>query len=96
MLTAVDAQRHELGSDGERAEARRKSGAHLDAKIQFMAEQGAGHAMERTKALNGTVVVQDPNTGQILALAIRPTFNPNDSRHIDPAMLHGPRGQRCV
>jgi cell division protein FtsI (penicillin-binding protein 3) len=37
--------------------------------------------MERTHAENGTVVVQDPHTGQILALAIRPTFDPNDFRH---------------
>jgi cell division protein FtsI (penicillin-binding protein 3) len=33
------------------------------------------------------VVVQDPHTGQILALAIRPTFNPNDIHDIRPAML---------
>ena len=59
----------------------------LDAKIQFMAEKALDHAMVRTKALNGTVVVQDPNTGQILALAIRPTFDPNDIHDIRPAML---------
>jgi cell division protein FtsI (penicillin-binding protein 3) len=59
----------------------------LDANIQFMAEQALDHVMERTKALNGTVVVQDPHTGQILALAIRPTFNPNDSRHVTSGLL---------
>ena len=37
--------------------------------------------------MNGTVVVQDVHTGQILALAIRPTFNPNDFRHTTPALL---------
>jgi cell division protein FtsI/penicillin-binding protein 2 len=36
--------------------------------------------MEKTQAANGTVVVQDVHTGQILALAVRPTFNPNDFR----------------
>ena len=33
------------------------------------------------------VVVQDPHTGQILALAIRPTFNPNDFKHTSPELL---------
>jgi cell division protein FtsI (penicillin-binding protein 3) len=32
-------------------------------------------------------VVQDPHTGQILALAISPRFNPNDSRHMEPGSL---------
>ena len=43
--------------------------------------------MAKTQALNGTVVVQDVHTGQILALAIRPTFNPNQFRHTTPALL---------
>jgi cell division protein FtsI (penicillin-binding protein 3) len=33
------------------------------------------------------VGVQDLHTGQILALAIRPTFNPNQFRHTTPALL---------
>ena len=59
----------------------------IDENIQFMAERALDHAMERTQAANGTVVVQDVHTGQILALAIRPTFNPNDFRHTTPALL---------
>jgi cell division protein FtsI (penicillin-binding protein 3) len=43
--------------------------------------------MEKTQALNGTVVVEDAHTGQILALAIRPTFNPNQFRHTTPELL---------
>ena len=50
-----------------------------------MAERALDAAMERVKAANGTVVVQDPHTGQILALAIRPTFDPNDFRHANTA-----------
>ncbi len=42
---------------------------------------------QKTQALNGTVVVQDVHTGQILALAIRPTFNPNNFRHTTPDLL---------
>ena len=59
----------------------------IDENIQFMAERALDHAMEKTQALNGTVVVQDVHTGQILALAIRPTFNPNQFRHTTPALL---------
>jgi cell division protein FtsI (penicillin-binding protein 3) len=66
----------------------------IDENIQFMAERALDHAMEKTQALNGTVVVQDVHTGQILALAIRPTFNPNQFRHTTPALLREPRGER--
>ena len=87
MLTAVDAHRHSYGSVEKEPTPGKNMVLTLDAKIQFMAEQALDHAMERTKALNGTVVVQDPHTGQILALAIRPTFNPNNIHEIRPAML---------
>ena len=33
--------------------------------------------MEQTHADAGTVIVENPHTGEILALANRPTFNPN-------------------
>jgi cell division protein FtsI (penicillin-binding protein 3) len=59
----------------------------IDENIQFMAERALDHAMQKTQALNGTVVVQDVHTGQILALAIRPTFNPNQFRHTTPDLL---------
>jgi cell division protein FtsI (penicillin-binding protein 3) len=87
MLTAVDARRQSYGSVESEPQPGENLVLTLDANIQFMAEQALDHAMERTKALNGTVVVQDPHTGQILALAIRPTFNPNDSRHVTSSLL---------
>ncbi len=59
----------------------------IDENIQFMAERALDHAMERTQAASGTVVVQDVHTGQILALAIRPTFNPNLFRRATPELL---------
>jgi membrane peptidoglycan carboxypeptidase len=43
--------------------------------------------MEQTKAIAGTVVVENTRTGEILALANRPTFNPNLSREIRPERL---------
>ena len=81
MLTAVDAKRHVLGSHESEPMPGENLVLTLDSQIQFMAEQALDRNMERTHAESGTVVVQDPHTGQILALAVRPTFNPNDFRH---------------
>jgi cell division protein FtsI/penicillin-binding protein 2 len=50
----------------------------LDANIQYWAEQGLAQAVAATGADGGTVIVMDPTTGAIQALANEPTFNPND------------------
>ena len=87
MLVSVDAKRHAMGS----VESEPMPGENLvltvDANIQYMAERALDAQMAKMKALHGTVVVQDPHTGQILALAISPRFNPNDSRHMEPGSL---------
>jgi cell division protein FtsI (penicillin-binding protein 3) len=49
----------------------------IDQTIQYIAERELARGMEDTKAIAGTVIVQNPRTGEILALANRPTFNPN-------------------
>jgi cell division protein FtsI (penicillin-binding protein 3) len=87
MYTAMDARRKVLGSTEREPEPGRNMVLTIDENIQFMAEQALDHAMEKTQAANGTVVVQDLHTGQILALAIRPTFNPNQFRHTTPTLL---------
>src|SRR5204862_3828619 len=46
-------------------------------KIQYIVERELEAAMQQTRSLAGTVIVQDPRSGEILALANRPTFNPN-------------------
>ena len=87
VLTAVDARRHVLGSIEHEPEPGQNLQLTIDENIQYMAEQALDHVMEKTHADNGTVVVQDVHTGQILALAIRPTFDPNDFRRTTPALL---------
>ena len=87
MYTAMDARRKVLGSTEKEPEPGRNLVLTIDSNIQFMAERALDHAMQRTQALNGTVVVQDLHTGQILALAIRPTFDPNQFRHTTPTLL---------
>src|SRR5271170_3111063 len=87
MLTDVDAKRHVMGSQESEPLPGENLVLAIDENIQFMAEQALDHNMERTHAENGTVVVQDPHTGNILALAVRPTFNPNDFRHANKDLL---------
>jgi cell division protein FtsI (penicillin-binding protein 3) len=87
MLTALDAKRHVLGSEESQPQPGENLVLTVDANIQYMAERALDAQMEKVKALHGTVVVQDPHTGQILALAISPRFNPNDSRHMQAGSL---------
>jgi cell division protein FtsI (penicillin-binding protein 3) len=61
--------------------AQRESGADvvltLDEKIQYIVERELSAAIAKTHAINGTVVVMNPNNGEILAMANWPKFNPN-------------------
>lgn len=87
VLTAVDARRHVMDSEESQPMPGENLVLSIDANIQYMAERALDAQMAKVKALHGTVVVQDPHTGQILALAIAPRFNPNDSRHMEPGSL---------
>jgi cell division protein FtsI (penicillin-binding protein 3) len=49
----------------------------IDSTIQHIAEREIDAAYQRTRARAAMAVAMDPRTGEILALAIRPTFNPN-------------------
>ena len=49
----------------------------IDRDIQWMAQQTLAKQVTAAKADSGTVVVMDPRTGQIYALATVPTFDPN-------------------
>src|SRR6266542_3009481 len=50
-------------------------------------EKELQQAMRETQAVSGTAVVQNPRTGEILALANAPSFNPNIKREITPEKL---------
>jgi cell division protein FtsI (penicillin-binding protein 3) len=87
VLTAIDAKRHVLGSEERDPEPGQNLVLTIDSNIQYMAERALDAQVAKTKAEHGTVVVQDPHTGQILALAVSPRFNPNDSRHLNADSL---------
>lgn len=50
----------------------------LDSEIQFIVEKRLDQAMRETGAQGATVIVMNPHTGEILAMANRPTYNPNE------------------
>lgn len=50
----------------------------IDREIQFVTERALEEVVAATNAKAGTVVVMRPSTGEILALAAAPTFDPND------------------
>jgi len=49
----------------------------IDEVLQYTAERELQRAVERSQAKTGTAIVMDPWTGEILALANQPTFDPN-------------------
>lgn len=56
----------------------------IDQTIQYIAEKALADGLARTHAKGGSVVVQDPNTGQLLAVANWPTFDPNKAHAYPP------------
>ncbi|MDT8067123.1 MAG: penicillin-binding protein [Terriglobia bacterium] len=87
MVISLDARRKSLGSIEKRPDPGQNVVLTIDEKIQYIVETELAQAMADTHAASGTVVVQNPRTGEILALANRPTFNPNISKQITPAAL---------
>ena len=49
----------------------------IDSTIQFMVEQELDRAMAENNPDSITAIVMDPKTGEILAMASRPSYNPN-------------------
>jgi cell division protein FtsI (penicillin-binding protein 3) len=49
----------------------------IDARLQFVAERELAAAALKHRAVSGSVVVMDPHTGEILALASYPFYDPN-------------------
>src|SRR6184192_1255004 len=87
MLISVDARKKWFGSVEKQPEPGRNVVLTIDEKIQYIAERELATAIQETHAIAGTVVVENPRTGEILALANQPTFNPNLSKEITPDKL---------
>jgi len=83
VLIHTDARRHAFA----RAERRPTSGSTIeltiDEYLQHVAERELHRGVVENAALGGSAIVMNPHTGEILAMANEPTFNPNAYRDVD-------------
>ncbi|MFZ0909978.1 MAG: penicillin-binding transpeptidase domain-containing protein [Candidatus Acidiferrales bacterium] len=81
VLMTKNGKRHGV----DRVEAASLPGASvtltLDENIQYIAEKELAAAIADTHSIAGTVVVEDPNSGELLAIANWPTFDANEPSH---------------
>lgn len=84
ILIQNDAKRHALFS---RVEVPATAGAAveltIDEYLQYVAERELRAGVEENRAAGGSAIIMDPHTGEILALANWPTFNPNVFKKFD-------------
>jgi len=82
MVISVDARKKWFGRIEKEPAPGDNVTLTIDEKIQYIVERELEQAMKDTQAIAGTAIVMNPHTGEILALANRPTFNPNVRKEI--------------
>jgi cell division protein FtsI (penicillin-binding protein 3) len=82
LMISVDARKRWFASVEKEPESGNSVVLTIDQNIQYIAERELERGMEETHAIAGTVIVENPHTGEILALTNRPTFNPNIRKEI--------------
>ncbi|CAN2194645.1 FtsI Cell division protein FtsI/penicillin-binding protein 2 [Candidatus Nanopelagicaceae bacterium] len=65
----------------------------IDRDVQWVAAKAIQEAVAKAGATSGTVIVMDPKTGQILAHATAPTFDPNNTKTVSQALMRNPSVQ---
>lgn len=65
----------------------------IDRDIQWVAQNAISAAVKSTQAASGTVIVMDPKTGEILAQASAPNFDPANKKSITVESLRNPAVQ---
>jgi cell division protein FtsI (penicillin-binding protein 3) len=84
MLILADAHRRWYDSNDKAPDTGTSVVLTLDEKIQYIAEKELAQAIQETHAKSGTVIVENPNSGELLAVANVPTFNPNAAKDSPP------------
>jgi cell division protein FtsI/penicillin-binding protein 2 len=62
----------------------------IDRSIQYLAESELQAAVDKYGALDGTIIIMNPKTGEILAMASYPNFDPNAYYNVDPERMKNP------
>jgi len=57
----------------------------IDKNIQYLIEKALEEGVKKSEAKAGIAIAMVPQTGEILALAVRPTFNPNNFCNYSPS-----------
>jgi len=65
----------------------------VDRDIQWVASKAISDAVKASSAISGTVIVMDPKTGEILAHATAPTFDPNNTSKVSLIAMRNPSVQ---
>jgi cell division protein FtsI (penicillin-binding protein 3) len=78
LLVQTDARRHVFSRLERPPTAGGSIELTIDEHLQHIAEREVRNGVEAARADGGTAVIMDPHTGEILAMASWPTFNPND------------------
>lgn len=78
VLVAEDARHQSYRSSESQGRAGKNVVLTLDENIQYITEKALSEAVTQFQAAGGAAIVQDPNTGEILAMAGVPGFDPND------------------
>jgi cell division protein FtsI (penicillin-binding protein 3) len=83
------------GSQNEIIAAKKGTSIRLtiDRDVQWVAAKAIQEAVAKAGATSGTVIVMDPKTGQILAHATAPTFDPNNTKTVSQAAMRNPSVQ---
>ncbi len=82
LMISVDARKRWFASVEKEPEAGNSLVLTIDQNIQYIAERELERGMQETHAIAGTAIVENPRTGEILALTNRPTYNPNIRKEI--------------
>jgi cell division protein FtsI (penicillin-binding protein 3) len=91
VLLASDARRRAFHSTDWAGVPGKNVVLTLDEKIQYIATKALAEEVASAHAAGGVAVVQNPNTGEILALTSQPTFDPNNI-DASPAATRQDRG----
>ena len=65
----------------------------IDRDVQWVAQEAIRTVVKNSRALSGTVIVMNPKTGAILAHATFPSFEPGNTKNVDPYRWQNPSVQ---